>query len=491
MRKFMTNTIYLFPDTNLFIQCKPLKELDWSGWSSFDEVHLYVSRPVQAEIDRQKGNGNSRLSKRARNTSKLFRDILLSEEGYFEVCNINPTVRIYLRQDLKPDETLSDQLSYAERDDQLVGIAALFANNNDANVQILTHDTGPMTTAKMVGLRFKEIPESWLLPPEADETKKRVKALQDEITRLRKTEPAVKVRIENAVPDKPGFDLELPFYSALNDDQFAIIIERITRNFPPQTDFGSKIPEERHNNSIFAFLSETEVFSPATNDEIADYQNKSYPAWLQQCETLLGSIHEQLNENIRWPEVTFLLSNNGTRPADDVLITLSAKGNFKIQPPPHKEKTQESKSELALPRPPLAPQGRWTKKHPRSFLGIYDNPIGHALQRHDYLNSDLISPIIRNPNYFYYQSRPGLPVDMYSLTCTQWRHQDGEEAFQLTMHVELKPKTTIKGALEVKIHAANMTDPVLVRHPVHITVKEMSVLDKADELVTNLIEGTI
>ena len=24
--------LYLFPDTNLFIECKPLAELDWSEW---------------------------------------------------------------------------------------------------------------------------------------------------------------------------------------------------------------------------------------------------------------------------------------------------------------------------------------------------------------------------------------------------------------------------------------------------------------------------
>lgn len=460
-------------------------------------VSLFVSRPVQAEIDRQKGNGNSRLSKRARTTSKLFRDILLSEEEYFEVRNADPIVHIYLRQDLKPDETLSDQLSYAERDDQLVGIAALFARNNPgANVHILTHDTGPMTTAKMVDLRFKEIPESWLLAPEDDEAGKRVKALQDEVTRLRKAEPAVKVRIENAVTDKPELDFELPLYLALDDDQIASLVERIVRHFPPQTDFGSRTPEERRNNVAFVFLSETKVFTPATDEEVTHYQNKLYPAWLQECEKLLGGIHEQLNEDIRWPAATFWLSNNGTRPAEDVLITLSAKGDFKIQPPPYKEEAQEPKPELALPRPPCAPQGNWTRKPSLSILGgVYNNPIGHALARYEmseYLRSDLISPLKKhNPNYFYYQSRPKSPVDMFSLTCTQWRHQDGEEAFQLTMHVELKSKTTIEGALEVKVHAANMTDPVLARQPVRITVKEMSVLGKADELVTNLIERTI
>ena len=33
-------TLYLFPDTNVFIQCKPLEQLDWSEWQEFSEIHL-------------------------------------------------------------------------------------------------------------------------------------------------------------------------------------------------------------------------------------------------------------------------------------------------------------------------------------------------------------------------------------------------------------------------------------------------------------------
>lgn len=49
-----TCTLSFFPDTNLFIQCRPLGELDWSEWADFEEVHLIVCRTVQREIDRQK-----------------------------------------------------------------------------------------------------------------------------------------------------------------------------------------------------------------------------------------------------------------------------------------------------------------------------------------------------------------------------------------------------------------------------------------------------
>ena len=121
----MPKSLFLFPDTNLFYQCKPLDSLDWSLFGTFDEIKLYVTRPVQAEIDGHKGKGTGRLANRARSTSSTFRDLLLSVED-FKVVLGSPRVLLFLRHDLKKDESLLDQLDYSCNDDQLVGIAAAY-----------------------------------------------------------------------------------------------------------------------------------------------------------------------------------------------------------------------------------------------------------------------------------------------------------------------------------------------------------------------------
>ena len=56
-----TRTLYLFPDTNVFIQCRPLNEVDWSEWMNHDEVHLIVCQPIQRELDKHKNRGNDRV----------------------------------------------------------------------------------------------------------------------------------------------------------------------------------------------------------------------------------------------------------------------------------------------------------------------------------------------------------------------------------------------------------------------------------------------
>jgi len=50
----MQADLFLLPDSNLFIHCKPLKDLDWSLWKKYSHVRLIVTRPVQVEIDRHK-----------------------------------------------------------------------------------------------------------------------------------------------------------------------------------------------------------------------------------------------------------------------------------------------------------------------------------------------------------------------------------------------------------------------------------------------------
>ena len=100
------NILYLFPDTNVFIQCRPLHQVDWSEWEEFSEIHLIVSRPVQREIDNQKTRGNDRVGNKARSTSTLFRKIIESTQGFELINSSNPTVKLFLEALSRPSPEL-------------------------------------------------------------------------------------------------------------------------------------------------------------------------------------------------------------------------------------------------------------------------------------------------------------------------------------------------------------------------------------------------
>lgn len=483
----MKKKIYLFPDTNLFIQCKALSELDWSAWNSFDEVCLLVSRPVQAEIDKHKNMGNKRLADRSRKASAKFREILLSEYGYETIRDKGPQVKIFLRQDVKYDESLCDKLSYEERDDQLVGIASQFTKSDpDGDVAILTHDTGPMISAKMVGVAFFQIPESWLLPPETDDAEKSIKALQAELLRLKKAEPSIEVKIDGAQPEGGRLELEIQVFDPLSQGEISGLMDHLKRLFPIETHFGSKYQEEKKPTLPFSPLSGMKVFVPASDEEISEYADIKYPEWLQDCESLLQGIHEKLNSNVSWPVVNVWMKNIGPRPADDALITFSSGGNFQIKAPDPEIDVDDEQSEsgLIFPGPPAAPKGYWKEKIPGlTNRLLWEKPNAHA--RHiEYINN-VLSPLNvpkHNPNGFYYHKRPKYPVQSFSLTCDQWRHQSDDEIFEVLTHVDIALGVT-EGALEVKVQAANMSDAVVKLQPLRITVSKVNALEEVEELI--------
>ena len=99
-------TLYLFPDTNVFIQCKPLEQLDWSEWQDFSEIHLLVSRPVQREIDDQKNRGNNRVANRARATYRLFRQLIDGRREYEVIRSSIPVVKLYLEGPSRPSPSI-------------------------------------------------------------------------------------------------------------------------------------------------------------------------------------------------------------------------------------------------------------------------------------------------------------------------------------------------------------------------------------------------
>lgn len=502
----MNSKVYLFPDTNLFIQCKPINELNWSKWSDYDEVCLIISRPVQAEIDRQKGGGNTRLAKRARATSSMFREILLSEEKYREVLSTKPIVRLYIRQDIKPDESLSDQLTYSERDDQLVGIVSSFSDpHNNKRAFLLTHDTGPMASAAMVGVEFIPIPDEWLMAPETSESDKEITKLKTEISRLKKTEPIVSINFMSHTLDGSEMNgIEKIIYSPLTDEQLSMLVEKIVENIPLETDFGNQEQEQeqeqtQENKPISIYdlamrmgMGIEKKFIPATDEQISTYRDDKYPEWIQKCKIYLQNCHTQFNSSIISTRAAASLSNIGTRPAEDTLVTFTAKGDFYICPPPYDEDEEKDNIDLkpSLPLPPEAPKGKWETRNlfdPLANLRDIHHSYAQAIPRHTDISS-LIHSNARSPNDFYYQNRPEIPVKTFSLECEQWRHQGDEEIFSTDLFFELD-KEKISGALEVKIHASNMADPVSESKPVKITIKKISVFENAEYLVDALISA--
>jgi hypothetical protein len=501
--------INFFVDTNLLVQCRPLEQLDWSPWASFEEVRLIVSSPVIREIDYRKNKGNDRVGNRARAASAMFREIL--KDGQKIVRDSDPRVILSVEPQHLYSKELEDRLNYQERDDQLLGTVYEFSQHNQGgDVWLLTHDTIPLYTAQSLGLVAVMIPDDWLLPPENTESEKELAALKAENARLKKAEPSFAIRcLDGAESEGRRYEGSYTWYEPLTDAEIDQLMQRLKDRFPLETEFGPGEPTERDapQTSGIRIPRMKQVFTPATDEEIAKYRDEAYPLWLEHCEKVLRNHHTTLQHEQPMLEFTFLAENKGTRPATNAFITIEAQGNFQIKPPPYKDLDEKQADDArhqeteGLPRPPVAPCGQWCtsigdRPHSpfqalsaldRSLYGV-TGMIDPGVRPFDvpFLRSPIIQPKAHDPNAFFYKpDRPMMPQNSFSLECDQWRHQDEEEPFIGEIHVPTD-QDQVRGALECRIQASNLSKAASLLIPVQITVEHVSALEQAKELVEAL-----
>lgn len=488
MTESMDRAVF-FPDTNLFIQCRPLDELDWSLVSEASVIELLVSRPVQAEIDRQKGKGAGRLGKRARAAMALFRRALDLPSERLQVREGTPTVFLQVRQNLRRDPNLSELLDYSERDDQLVGIAAAFARDNpDVSVRLLTHDNGPMFSAKSVGLPYIAIPDAWLLAPETDEQDKALAALQGQLARYQRAEPTFELQANGNALDSP---ITIDYYTPLSEHEVRELMIAAQRAHPIAEDFGAREPAQRGGVGTGLLASITrEVFEPATDEEIAQYRDERYPEWVSTCEAALRDLHNTLNRRVVWPQIRVALANEGSRPAEDAYVRFKMHGRLLLSVPHDEDDDmddeQQAAAQLSLPRPPAAPRGQWTRMRTASdSLAAFARSVAFDARPLMSPHFGRLPPLPepRDPNAFYYKPRrPSHPLPVIGYECAQWRHRVRPETFDFEVTTDLVEQT-VSGALTIEIHAANVTAPFEKTLPIRFAVQAHSPLDHARLLI--------
>jgi integrase len=370
-----------------------------------------VARPVQSEIDELKNRGGDRLARRARKASSLLRQLITGHNDHLVIRPTNPVVKLFIDASLRPTEGLGD-LDYGRRDDQLVGCVHAFAQlRPGVDVRLLTHDTGPMASARMVGVAFTPVPDDWLLPPEPSDSDRRIRALEAEVARLKQAEPEFVIACVDADGQEvQKLDLEIVHYEALTAHERSTLLDRLSQYFPLATDFGSQERGERRNPMIGL----NEVLRRPSEAEIKEY-GEAHRRWLKNCDLTLMNLHESLQASQGLPEFSFSAGNVGTRPANDALVTFCAKGRFKIMPPasPHDrdngddDESEENSKPSDLPSPPSPPSGRWMSalQPLDDFMISLRFPDAAVMSRVTDNFPRQFLPKPHDPNAFYYKPK--------------------------------------------------------------------------------------
>jgi hypothetical protein len=485
-----SKTAYLVPDTNLFEQCEPLHQLDWSAWSDYDEVRILVTDPVMEEIDRHKAQGNSRVARKSRAFSALLNEILNADQLTKIVREERPRVLLELCPHVAPTASLHPSFDYTRADHRLVGCAHALAADHEP-LWLLSGDSRPKAAALMIGLARKPIPDTWLLKPEPDERDKENAALRQERDRLLKAEPVLTAEAVDGQGKAIGIIAgEVTVFAAMTPSEIDVIIERLKHLYPQAKDFG---PRERQTRQLksnlglaaIALTGLRETFHPATDSEISSYEHEAYPGWIRKCRSHLSGLHDTLQAATPWPTFDFRLANTGTRAAEHMLVTMEARGNFMLMTPPREPDPEDDPPAKALefPKPPKPPIGRWQTQGLGSMLDVY------GMQRSSIFPDNLLrdmgfAPPDMTREVHAFCSTPERrtePVQEFALTCEQWLH-----GAPMTLGGQLIPADgadELQGEVVCSLRAANASNTYQQKIAVRMKVVRKSASTEVERLL--------
>ncbi len=452
---------------------------------------MVLTRPIQREIDNLKSKGNTRKAKHARKASSLLRDLLINDKEYHIIRDKNPRVILRIDPSWQPCPDFATQLDYSKVDDELVGCLAAFSRVHPSyDVKLLTHDTGPMSSAKMIGLKFEPIPEDWLLEPEPDDATRKISYLERENNLLRSKEPIFDISCCDS--DGSSFKtlkVEQKVFSPLKECEITELLDLLEVRFPAEKNF-DKDPNHNVQHEHKLIIAGFKFVHPS-DTEINKYINESYPQWINECNAFFRNIHSYIQRRDNSLKFDFRVENTGRIPAKDALVEIKSKGNIQFEVPnEYMDKESGKNTPLKIPSPPQAPCGEW-KERLVSSIGVFSNLV----MGNDYFNIEeniRTSSFLQEPhdlNGFYWKpQRPVGPVDSCALECVQWRHGIKHKEFTINILAN-QSIPEVSGLVECQVHAENLHRPVSMQVPVKIINKTVSSFEKAKNLIEELNLG--
>lgn len=478
----MPKPLYLVVDTNLFHEFRRLEDLPWSELGNYDPIILVVTSPVQSELDEQKKDTRPKVRRRALEAVTRFRKILTANRDEDVICEAGPRVLVKLDASALPTK-LPEALDREVQDDRIVAIACrLAAKLKEGEVRVFSDDTRPISKARAVGLSWNFIPEGWRRAADEDEDQKSLTRLREENDRLRRQEPTLDIA-SPGVSDGNRLSIEFVRYQALTSQEIDELMGKLQARHPMETNF-DRATEKNVAGALPLLGFNQQSYQPAREEKIEEYRNESYPAWLEGCRAWLENAHEHLSRIEPRPSTEIVLTNSGTRPAENVLVTLHARGQILIAPTSSDD--VEAEPSLGFPAPPEAPQGSWNDSISQSIFGLLRATAHTELPR----LHDLTNPIPEHdPNSFYYKDRrPLMPVEFFQLTCELFRHVGTEELFDTTFYLSspdefADPKNA---CLEVSVEAANVSEPLVNTIPITLIIRKMSCVERVQQAISEI-----
>ncbi len=360
--------LYCFLDTNIFIQCQEIRDIDWKAELGASEICLVIAPVVFEELDVFKDNHKNRRKRdRARRSIELVESILDSPHRL-----VRDGVFLDIAPDLYRMEFGAYNLSPEYNDDRLVASAIGWSHqHSDDDLILVSHDSGPRMKARQRELQVKKLSEKYRLPDQLDPRDKEIRELKSKLAQIENAQPKLQLGFRDSMGKLVNFlHASNDFSQALiSDAELNAIIETKQGELQYVRQEQSIESDRLSSLAVFASLSKF-----VTNSQIDEYY--------RQLEVYLEGYRDYLlDESLasifphRSIEVHLVLQNAGSTPAQNVEVRLDVQGCSEIllqvpEVPPYE------------PSPPAKPEPRL----PFDF-GPYDRSIlpylGYGIHNND------------------------------------------------------------------------------------------------------------
>lgn len=420
---------FLFVDSNLFLQCRPMRELDWDRFFGQDEVTILIPSAVLTELDKHKSDGNGRRAQRAR-AALTFLESLLDAPDDTVVLRSSPA-----RVIAKFAPEVSSEASESNDDSILSEVTDLVRIKGDTAVSLITHDTNLKVKAKRKGLRYFAVPDDWLLAAEPDERDKRIKRLEDEVVLLKKQIPTIDIALHGG----EVIQLVVSKYEPLSPIATDRILRKITEKFPMKMDFSLTLSQQE----VLTSRVLAHRWHPPPAWEISKYQNQEYPEWEMKLRKRLETIHINFCIRDTKTPVSLLISNNGTVPAAHIQVAIKVSNGLLIA---HQSQHEKLIKHLFIsPRAPDPPSARQTGLEGLSTFSDIHNfsrPFIPDISVH------------RDRDEFYRKAGENVDTE-WILACENMRHGGSPEEFSFIVGMSAQANPT-GGQMSVQVSAENL-----------------------------------
>jgi hypothetical protein len=354
--------LHLVPDTNLFFEFKALDQLPWAELGH-DPVVLLLTKPVLDEIDKHKKAGG-RTRDRALDIFGRFRAMLESEANDSEIQPAGPRVLLRRMTMVRPDPDIEEHLDYNRPDERLIGIVSTLSKGaRGYQVKLFTDDGGPAGMAQDLGVTFKMIPQAWRRPPAETTEAKQIRDLKKVVEVYQNQEPKVAIRCEAAGGDgivTVAGKTAIP----LTETELEELVEALRLKHPLRKDF---MPPDPTTSTDTWGVTKTVTYSAPAADDVANYRDRLYPKWLDDCRAALRRVHVGRDEQAPPVTLQWAMSNGGSRPAERVRVEFVAEGHVELLRPRPAQDDDEDEDDTEpnavspeplrrLPTPPKPPE---------------------------------------------------------------------------------------------------------------------------------------